>query len=50
MSGLPGPGRERVSLHRLWLAYKKIASKSMGKFPVKIGIFVPNLSYLVNWL
>ncbi len=48
MSGLPGPGRDRVSLLRLWLSYKITASKAIGKYPVEGGKFVPFLKYGTN--
>jgi hypothetical protein len=41
ISSTPEPGRDRISLPRLWLSYKITASKAIGRCPVVGGTLVP---------
>ena len=45
---MPGLGRDRVSLLRLWLSYKIIALMAIGRCPVVGGMFVPHIGILIT--
>ena len=45
---MPGLGRDRISLLRLWLSYKITASKAIDRCPVVIGMFVPHIRILIT--
>ena len=48
MSVMPEPGRDRISLLRLWLSYKVIVSEAIGRCPVMEGTFVPHIHILIT--
>ena len=48
MSGAAEPGRDRVSLLRLWLSYKITALMAIGRCPIVGGTNVPHIRILIT--
>jgi hypothetical protein len=48
MSVMPEPGRDRVSLLRLWLSYKITALMAIGRCPIVGGTNVPHIRILIT--
>ena len=45
---MPGLGRDRVSLLRLWSSYKITALMAIGRCPIVGGTYVPHIRILIT--